>query len=149
MTMNNIVWIGIALLAGALIPLQGALNARMGGAIASLLHASLLSFAVGTLAIAAYVLSTRQTVSWAGLGNAPWYAWFGGFCGAFSLTAIILTYPRLGPGFAFGIVIAGQLIVSAALEHFNILVAEPHPMSMLRFGGIVLVLCGVALIRLF
>jgi len=142
-------WIAFALLAGTLIPLNGAFNARLGAAIASPIHASAISFAVGTLAIAAYALATRQTVSWAGVTSAPWYAWLGGICGAVSLTVIILTYPKLGPGLGFGLVVAGQLMVSVLLEHFGILVAQPHPISVLRVAGLVLVLGGVVLIRAF
>jgi transporter family-2 protein len=145
----NTFWMALAISAGALIPLQGAFNAKLGAAVGSLLHASLISFVVGTLALASYVLVTRQPVSWAGLGSAPWYSWLGGFCGAFSLTAIILMFPKLGPGLGFGLVIAGQVIISALLEHFNILVAEPHPMSLLRACGIALVIGGVAMIRIF
>ena len=70
-------------------------------------------------------------------------------CGAFSLTAIILTFPILGPGLGFGLVVAGQLIVSVLLEHFGILVAQPHPISVLRVVGLALVFTGVALIRMF
>jgi transporter family-2 protein len=147
--MDKIFWIALAFVAGCLIPLQGAFNARLGGAAGSLLHASLISFAVGTVAIAAYVLATRQPVSWSGFLEAPWYAWLGGLCGAFSLTVIILTYPRLGPGLAFGLVVAGQLLASVLLEHFNVLVAEPHPISILRVVGLALVLGGVVLIRTF
>jgi len=147
--MDKILWIAIAFSAGSLIPLQGAFNARLGAAGASPIHASLISFVIGTLAIAAYALATRQTVSWAGFVGAPWYAWLGGFCGAFSLTAIILTYPKLGPGLGFGLLIAGQLIVSVLLEHFNILVAQPHPITFLRMVGIMLVLIGVSFIRGF
>jgi transporter family-2 protein len=147
--MDKIFWIALAFMAGSLIPLQGAFNAKLGAAVASPLHASLMSFAIGTLAIAAYVLVTRQTVSWPGLASAPWYVWFGGLCGAFSLTAIILTFPKLGPGLSFGLVVAGQLMVSVLLEHFNILVAQPHPISFLRIVGVALVLGGVVLIRTF
>jgi transporter family-2 protein len=142
-------WIAFALLAGTLIPLNGAFNGRLGAAIASPIHASAMSFAVGTLAIAAYALATRQTVSWAGVTGAPWYAWLGGICGAVSLTVIILTYPKLGPGLGFGLVVAGQLLVSLVLEHFGILVTQPHPISVLRVLGLALVLGGVVLIRMF
>jgi bacterial/archaeal transporter family-2 protein len=147
--MNSVFWIALAFLAGALLPFQGAFNARLGAALASPMHASMISFVIGTLAIAAYVLATRQTVSWAGLAGAPWYAWLGGFCGAFSLTVIILTYPKLGPGLSFGLLVAGQLIVSVVLEHFNVLVAQPHPVSLPRLAGVALVLGGVVLIRAF
>jgi transporter family-2 protein len=147
--MDKILWIGVAALAGCLIPLQGALNARLGTAVASPLHASLVSFAIGTAALGAYVIATRQAVFWPGFAAAPWYVWFGGLCGAFCLTAIILTFPKLGPGLTFGLVIAGQLFVAVVLEHFNILVAQPHPISLLRVAGVGLVLGGVALIRTF
>ena len=149
MIMDKIFWIGLAFVAGSLLPLQGAFNARLGASAASPMHASLISFVIGTLAIAAYVLATRQTVSWPGVAGAPWYVWLGGFCGAFSLTAIILTFPKLGPGLSFGLLVAGQLIVSVLLEHFNILVAQPHPMSFLRIAGVALVLGGVVMIRAF
>ena len=147
--MDKAVWVVVALLGGCLLPVQGAFNARLAAAGSSPLHASLVSFVVGTVALAVYVLATRQTVSWAGLAAAPWYAWLGGFLGAFALTAIILTFPKLGPGFAFGLIIAGQLIASMMLEHFDVLVAEPHPISLLRIAGIALVLVGVVLIRVF
>lgn len=58
-------------------------------------------------------------------------------------------YPKLGPGLAFGLVIAGQLLVTVMLEHFNILVAEPHPISFLRLAGVGLFLGNVVLIRTF
>ena len=147
--MDKIHWIAFAFLAGSLLPLQGAFNAQLGAAVASPIHASLISFVVGTLAIAAYALVTQQSVSWAAVAGAPWYAWIGGLCGAVALTAIILTYPRLGPGLSFGLLVAGQLIVSVLLEHFDILVAHPHPISALRLVGVALVLGGVVMIRTF
>jgi transporter family-2 protein len=147
--MEKMFWIALAFVAGCAIPLNGAFNAKMGAAVQSPLHASLMSFAVGTVAIAGYVLATRQSVSWADFIQAPWYAWLAGLFGAFSLTVIILTYPRLGPGLGFGLVVAGQLLASVLLEHFNVLVAEPHPISVLRLVGLALVLGGVVLIRTF
>jgi transporter family-2 protein len=147
--MDKMFWIALAFVAGCAIPLNGAFNAKMGAAAGSPLHASLISFAVGTVAIAAYIFATRQSVSWGGFLQAPWYAWLAGLFGAFSLTVIVVTYPRLGPGLAFGLVVAGQLFASVLLEHFNILVAEPHPISLLRLVGLALVLGGVFLIRTF
>ena len=114
--MDKLVWVAIAFIAGSLLPLQGALNARLGAAVGSLIHAAAISFVIGTLAIATYVFATRQTVSWAGFSDTPWYAWLGGLCGAFSLTAIILTYPRLGPGLAFGLLVAGSLSSRSCLN---------------------------------
>jgi bacterial/archaeal transporter family-2 protein len=46
------------------------------------------------------------------------------------------------------LVVAGQLIVSVFLEHFGVLVAQPHPINVLRLLGLALVFGGVALIRM-
>jgi uncharacterized membrane protein YdcZ (DUF606 family) len=35
------------------------------------------------------------------------------------------------------------------LEHFGILVAEPHPISLLRVLGILLIVGGVTMVRVF
>lgn len=83
------------------------------------------------------------------MAGAPWYAWLGGFCGAFALTAIIMIFPRLGPRLGFSLLIAGQLMASLALEHFGILVAEPHPVSILRLTGLALVIGGAVMIRAY
>jgi len=41
------------------------------------------------------------------------------------------------------------LVVAVILEHFNVLVAEAHPISFLRIMGVALVIAGVAIIRIF
>ena len=113
------------------------------------MYASLFSFIIGPILIALYVVITGQTVSWEGVRGAPWYAWLGGLFGAFCLTAILFTMPKLGPGLTFGLMVAGQMIISVGLEHFNILVAQPHPISFLRVLGILLIVGGVVIIRVF
>jgi transporter family-2 protein len=147
--MGRIIWIVIALLAGVFIPMQGGLNGLLGKEIKSPIHASLISFIIGTAAIALYIVLTKQTVSLEGVKNVPWYVWFAGVLGAFSISVIILTMPKLGPGLTMGLVVAGQMLISVGLEHFNILVTQPHPISLLRVVGILLIVGGVVLIRVF
>lgn len=96
-----------------------------------------------------YILFTKQTISWAGIKAAPIYAWTGGLLGAFYVSVIILSFPRLGPGLTFGLVVAGQMIISALLEHFNILVAQPNPLNLFRIIGVLLIIAGVIIIRNF
>ena len=147
--MSNILWILLALVAGTMLPIQGALNTRLGREGQSPFHASMISFIIGALSVALYVALTRQSVSWSGLRGAPAYAWFGGVLGAFYVTVIILAFPRLGPGLTFALVVAGQMIVSLLLEHFDILVAQQNPITAVRLGGIALIIAGVILIKFF
>lgn len=147
--MHKTYWMALALLAGAVLPIQAGLNTRLGKHLESPSHASLISFIVGALGIILYILITRQTVSWTGLRTAPVYAWLGGLLGAFYVTFIILAFPKLGPGLTFGLIVAGQMMLSLVLEHFNILVARQQSINPMKLFGIALVIAGVIIIRRF
>jgi bacterial/archaeal transporter family-2 protein len=142
-------WIIIALASGAFLPLQAGLNTKLGKAIASPVHASIISFMVGVITVFVYIQLTSQPVSWAGVKTAPWYAWMGGVLGAFYVTAIVLAFPKIGPALTFGLVVAGQMFMAILLDHFNILVAQQHPVNLWRVLGIVLIIAGVIIIRKF
>jgi len=147
--MNKLMWVIMAFISGAFLPIQAGLNTKLGKAGESPVHASTISFVVGTVALLLYILFTQQSVSWEGIKSAPGYVWIGGVLGAFYVTVIILAYPQLGPGLTFGLVVAGQLIISALLEHFNVLVAQQQSISPMRVLGIVLVVVGVVIVRKF
>ncbi len=139
----------MAFVAGAFLPIQAGLNSKLGKAGGSAVYASTISFVIGSIGLLLYILFTRQTVSWAGIKMAPAYVWVGGLLGAFYVTVIILSFPKLGPGLTFGLVVAGQMLASAFLEHNNILVAQAQPISLLRIIGIFLIIAGVVIIRKF
>lgn len=147
--MNKLIWVAIAFLSGAFLPLQAGLNARMGKASGNAVYASMFSFAVGIIGLLLYIVLTRQQVSWAGVREAPAYAWIAGLLGAFYVTVIVLAFPKLGPGLTFGLVVAGQMLMSVLLEHYNILVAQQTPMNYMKLLGILLIVGGVIIIRKF
>ena len=147
--MNKLMWVIMAFISGAFLPIQAGLNTKLGKAGESPVHASTISFVVGTVALLLYILFTQQSVSWEGIKSAPGDVWIGGVLGAFYVTVIILAFPQLGPGLTFGLVVAGQLIISALLEHFNVLVAQQQSISPMRVLGIVLVVVGVVIVRKF
>jgi len=96
--MDKIIWIVLAFLSGTFLPIQAGLNSRLGKAAESPVYASMFSFVVGTIGLLVYILITRQSISWAGVKDAPGYLWLGGLLGAFYVTVIILAFPKLGPG---------------------------------------------------
>jgi transporter family-2 protein len=147
--MNKLMWIALAFLSGAFLPIQAGLNAKLGKAAESPVYASMLSFVIGTIGLFTYIILTNQTISWAGVRAAPAQVWFGGLLGAFYVTVIILAFPKLGPGLTFGLVVAGQMIISILLEHFNILVAQQNSISFMKIIGVLLVVAGVIIIRKF
>ena len=147
--MNKNNWILITLLGGAVLPIQAGINAKLGKAAESPLHATAISFIVGLIGLILYIIITKQSFSLAGIKGAPVYAWLWGLFGAFYVTVVILSFKELGPALTFGLIVAGQMICSVLLEHFKILVAQPNPISMYRLIGVAFVVVGVIIIRKF
>ena len=144
------IWIIIVLICGALLPMQAGLNARLGKSIDSPIYASMFSFIVGALSVAIYLQFTKETITMAGLKSASVYSWLGGgVFGAIFITGTMLALPRLGMALTFGLVIAGQVINAVLLDHYNILVSEPHHMNIWRLLGIMLIMAGVVVVRRF
>lgn len=143
----KLIWIVMALLAGAFLPIQAGLNSRMGKAIESPVYASMMSFITGAIAVFIYILLTKQQVSWAGLKTIPGYTWVAGALGAFYVTTVILAFPRIGPALTFGLVVLGQMVIAVILDHFNILVTHQHSFNIWKLLGILLIVGGVVLVR--
>jgi len=140
----------VALVAGAMMPIQAALNNRMAVAIESPILAALISFLVGTLAIIIYAVISGESLSAiATARNAPAIAWAGGLLGAFFVTATVILLPRLGVAMTFSLVIAGQMLVTLVVDHFGLLGVPVKPVNFARIGGIALITGGVILIRKF
>jgi transporter family-2 protein len=142
-------WIIMAFLAGTFLPIQAGLNTRLGRSLESPVYASMISFIVGVLTVLIYALITKQHVEWSGIKIAPAYSWLGGVLGAFYVTVIILAFPKIGPALTFGLVVAGQMVISVLLDHFNILVAQQHSINIWRILGVLMIVVGVVIVRKF
>ncbi len=137
----------LAILAGAALPVQFAVNSELRGAVGGPVTAAAISFLVGTLALAAAVLLSRQEVpALSGVTQAPWWAWTGGLLGAFLVAASIILTPRLGAATTVTFIVAGQILASIILDHFGLLNLPVHPVTLQRLGGAALVIAGVIVV---
>ncbi|HKG23450.1 MAG TPA: DMT family transporter [Blastocatellia bacterium] len=140
----------IALIAGAFIPVQTGVNSQLSRWVGHPVLASLVSFLVGTAALLAYTLTLRIPLPAPNsLNQSPWWVWTGGLLGAFFVTASIIVAPRLGAAITVALIIAGQLLVALALDHFGLLGFPERPLNGWRVLGAILLVIGVALIRRF
>ena len=137
----------LALLIGASLAFQIGVNARLRVSLGDPSQAALVSFATGTIALAAYTFLMRLPWSFEGASKAPWWVWVGGLLGAFNITATIILAPRLGAATLLGLVVTGQMIVSMILDHYGLLGFRPHALSPGRVCGAILLIAGVVLIR--
>lgn len=147
--MDKIFWIVMVVIAGAFLPMQGSMNSKLAKAGENPVYASMISFTIGVLALVAYILLTSQNVSWKGLKDAPSYSWLGGVLGAFYVTVIVFAFPKIGPGLTFGLVVAGQLITSMVMEHFQIMGTPHQSISLGRIVGVLLIIIGVVAVKKF
>jgi transporter family-2 protein len=146
------VWLYLlfAVAAGAMLPFQFGINAQLAHWLGSPVRAAFVSFLVG--AIALLVLSAfvrRPLPSAARLGEIPWWVWIGGLLGAFYVAGSIVTAPKLGAATLTAAAVAGQSLASILVDRFGWVGFKEHPLSPGRAVGMLLVVGGVALVRLF
>jgi transporter family-2 protein len=137
----------VAFAAGLVLVLQVGMNSTLRAVLDSPLAAALISFVVGTLALALYMLVTRTP--WparAQLAAVPGWCWYGGVFGAFYVVTSVIVGPRLGAATLLSLIVLGQLLTSLLVDHFGWIGFPQHPVSLLRLTGAVLLFAGVLLI---
>lgn len=137
-----------AALAGALLPIQAACNTKMGTHLQQPIHATVLSFLVGLITMLLIAVAMRQPApATAKIFGAPWWAHVAGVLGATYVASSIILTPKLGVVALTGAVLAGQMIVAVALDHFGWMGLKQNPVTPMKGLGIALLIAGVLLIR--
>jgi bacterial/archaeal transporter family-2 protein len=137
----------MAVIGGVLLAIQAPTNALLGKASGSSIAAAFISFLIGTMALGAAVAVTSGKLFGPGLKQVPWYAWLGGFYGAFFVAAAAFAAPRVGLGVFLTAAIAGQLVAALVLDHYGLFGLARHPVNVTRAAGLLLVLVGAVLVR--
>jgi transporter family-2 protein len=138
----------LAIVAGALLPLQASINAKLSQYTPSMMHAALINFAVGLVLLLGVLGVMRAGVPTASsLAQAPWWAWVGGLIGAAYVALAIYLAPKLGVVLLLAATLVGQTAGSMAIDHFGIAGMPVKPIGLGRLAGIALLIAGVVLIR--
>ncbi len=132
-------------LTGGLIALQAPINAGLGKATGSV-AAALVSFAVGTLLLAAILVISGQANGLASTFDVRWYYLIGGALGAAYVYTALKTVGTIGAGGVAAATITGQLTLSVIIDRLGILGLEQQPIDASRVAGVALLLAGTALI---
>ena len=138
----------LAVLSGAVLPIQAALNAKVGKAVGAPVYAALISFVIGSVGLFIYSLATK--VDLAQINQATslhWSVWTAGLLGAFYVAAVIILVPKIGAALTFGLVVAGQLSLSLIMDHYGLMGLSVHAINWQRLVGILCIVGGVLLIR--
>ncbi len=146
--MNGNAWwmMGLAVLVGAMLPLQGLINARLGAQIGGPIVGAFVSFLVGSIVLGGYLVIARHRIGLGAASGMPMWVWMGGLLGAFYVAVVTLLIPRLGPATMMCLVIFGQVTAALLLDKFGVLQSTPRTVDAVRIAGAVLVMAGVILV---
>jgi transporter family-2 protein len=142
------VWFALALLAGAVLPVQGAINAQLRSDLDAPIAAAAVSFLVATAGIAVVLLvgrAPRPRIR--PLRRMPWWGWLGGAVGATYVTSVFTLIPEIGAAATIALTVAGQQIAAIFVDRFALLRLPRRRVSALRLAGVATLLAGVLLIQ--
>ena len=135
-------------LAGALLSVQARINGALAGELGSAVLTALVSFAVGTVALAVLVLGTgRRRCARAprDAGDRRWWWFTGGLGGALLVATSAVAVPRIGVALLGVGVVAGQTAGSLAVDEVGLSPRGRQPVTVARVAGVVLAVAALAL----
>ncbi len=130
---------------GGFIALQAPINAGLGKETGNF-AAALISFAVGTVILAAIVIVAGKAGGLEGATSVKWYYLAGGALGAAYVFTALATVNTIGAGGVAAATVTGQLTASVVLDRLGVLGLEEVPLSAERVIGVSLLLAGTFLV---
>jgi transporter family-2 protein len=131
--------------AGGLIAAQAPINAHLGKATGSV-PAALVSFSIGTLALAAVVVLSGKAGGLGSTFDVSWYYLLGGLLGAIYVLNALIAVSAIGAGGVAAATIFGQLTASVAIDRLGLFGLDEIPLTPERVLGVALLLAGTILV---
>ncbi|HTH56576.1 MAG TPA: DMT family transporter [Cyclobacteriaceae bacterium] len=144
---SSIIYLGLALITGALIPIQASTNATFSKAIGNPLTTGVMVFVVGFFAMVVVSIAMRASIpTLQQLGAAPWYGYAGGVIVATYVVMITILVPQIGVGTAIALIVTGQIFCAIIIDHFGFFGVQVRTVDFSRAAGILFMVTGVYLI---
>lgn len=140
------IWYLVGLGIGVCFGLQVVINGQLTGVLGSAIHAALISFAVGSIALVVIVAMSRSSLRISvptGERKNPWWMWTGGVLGALYVAGVAFLAPLIGSAVTVVVIQLGLLAGSMAVDHFGLLSAPKKSVRPLQVIGLMLMGCGV------
>lgn len=142
-------YITLSTLGGILIPIMAALSGALGRTLDNPWAAAAIVSAGAFVTVLAFTLLTGSMhISFDALKQAKPLQLLAGLGFAYYLLSITWVGPRFGIGNAIMFVLAGQIISSAAIDHFGLFGAPQKPIDLLRATGLVVMATGIAIAQI-
>jgi transporter family-2 protein len=130
---------------GGCIALQAPINAGLGKSTGSFAAATI-SFAVGTLLLAAIVILSGKAGGLGEVAHVEWYYLLGGALGAAYVFSALVLVDEIGAGGVAAATVTGQLTLSVVLDRAGVLGLDERAVTWEKLLGIALLAVGTVLI---
>ncbi|RDV32178.1 DMT family transporter [Lysinibacillus capsici] len=149
---NLWIWRIVGILAGMLLAIQIAVNGQLGKVLHSSSHAALVSFFVGTITLIIIVgLKDRSytSIKEPFKQAAPWWIWIGGILGGSYVLINVFLVNQIGNGQTVVLALFGQITGSLLVQQFGLFNSLKNRIQPLQIIGLMVMIAGVFLIRIF
>jgi transporter family-2 protein len=144
---SNLIYLIMALITGALIPIQASTNSTFSKSVGNPFSAGLMVFIVGLLGMLIFVFIARISLPTSQqLVSAPLYSYAGGLIVATYVIMITILVPRVGVGTAIAFIVTGQIAFAVLIDHFGLFNTPIRLMTAARLMGVLLIIGGVYLV---
>lgn len=142
---NGLFFACLMLATGIGIPVMAALSATVGAKYGSPAFASSVLFLVALSVSVGFLFAVEGGLRPLPKTWLPFYFYLGGVFVAFYVLSVTWVAPQFGVGNAVAFVLLGQLVSMAAIDHFGLLGAPIHAITLQRCVGLALMSIGVFL----
>jgi bacterial/archaeal transporter family-2 protein len=138
--------VAVTLTAGLAGGVQAAVMGELGERVGIVPALAFATFVSMILAVAILVVWERSFSGVRAALEQPVWLWLGGLMGLYIVLAITIASPRIGVAATIGLVIAGNLVMAAAIDRWGLLGQDQIPITWHRLVGLALLAAGSALI---
>jgi len=137
--------------AGAVIPAQTAVNARLRASIGAPIPAAFISFLIAfvcaVVLAGVLALTTGPSIDLTQAFGEPWWVWIGGLMGVIFITGNVILFPKIGSVETVVLPILGQVIMALVIDNFGLFGAAVTPVNFARVLGALIVVAGIVLVH--
>lgn len=144
---SDLIYLVMALITGALIPVQASTNAAFSKSVGNPFITGLMVFVIGLAGMILFLLVSRTALpTTQQVINAPLYSYLGGIIVVGYVVVISILVPRIGVGTSITFIIIGQVIFAVIIDHFGLFNVAQRSIDPTRLIGLVLLVGGVYLV---
>lgn len=137
----------VALISGALMSIQGVLNAGVTKQTSLWVSSSFVQFTALIICLVAWFVTGRESSFGALLRIDHKYMLLGGALGAFITITVIQSMNGLGPAKAALLIVVSQLIIAYVIELLGLCGVERHPFEWRKLLGMVIMITGIVIFK--